>query len=93
MALEQVDHSNPCLDCGHFLVPGVTRCGSRTSDPCACRKSEPAVQQIDQADAADRIADLEIRCRDKDASIAQLIEQLQKAEAQNAATNRTEAHE
>lgn len=31
-----------------------------------------------------RITELESRCADKDASIAQLIEQLQKAEAQNA---------
>lgn len=34
--------------------------------------------------AADMIAELESRCAEKDASIAQLIEQLQKAEAQNA---------
>lgn len=35
--------------------------------------------------AADRIESLESLCSDKDASIAQLIEQLEKAEAQNAA--------
>lgn len=36
-------------------------------------------------EAADRIDELEIRCAEKDASIAQLIEQLQEAEAQLAA--------
>lgn len=35
----------------------------------------------------------ESRCADKDASIQQLIEQLEKAEAQNAAVDRTAAHE